>query len=828
MNLTSSSLSKTILIWQDIEVREDVIVENGATLHFCGGRFVNKLADGQTIAIKGDDITIIAGPEWIFVGNFEFFAADGETAPAWTMECAYPQWFGAKSCADNITASEIDDALDASEAINAAIRLKRVGRVMIPAGFYKITRFINVLPGIILEGETPRFSGVNRYGTVLFPWHNLRTEGEDANQIQTRDPKLPTRDRLNINNDSATIDVACMDFPLHPNDVDWYNQEEFSSSYDSGYMMLACMSDKCTVNFEAGSNYPKSITYAESPTAQPRVVGTEIRNIAFTTKLHGVAEHRYMRAILMAGAVKLSQVRTYDLSQLCCSMLFGDERYVERCSFAPPSFAQDDENPDYNWGDYPQKIYAIDLEGGGDAMNLIGNHVATYSEKIGALKVRSCNGGTITGNILNSDVLIELCRGIDFAANHMEYGATVTVATSAVSVRDNYIWRGTRPAIILRRFLGDAYNLSHWSTELSNNQLFWRDQHTVGAPQAAQSVYPYDIRTDGYGTLDIHNTFHTSSRLGPAEGSYFGLMIEWMEMHRYEIVNNHASQKSFTEEDATLSPFEEFNNISHIASASSHIAGRRVTPMPATIIPADFSQGRDFYDSNPVNFLIDRHSVAEKDRWKKDDDVPYSCSYRYTAWMFADFKRKLLIPNQAPIPEQSPAEAIVLAPKYSTTDIQETQPTNDPDKYYNLRLKIGRGERSNYDIPAGPYWMYIERTAVAGQIMYHRKSVLMPISSACILWDDGEYLSGYEWQDLPLNASQAGQMEARNNLRPIRIIYHGTNVECLIDYDVTYLPDTGVLMVNGEWQEGDIIRRIGGVGAVARCWIFNGLCWDEI
>ena len=49
MNLTSGSLSKTILIWQDIEVCEDVIVENGATLHFCGGRFVNKLTDGQTI-----------------------------------------------------------------------------------------------------------------------------------------------------------------------------------------------------------------------------------------------------------------------------------------------------------------------------------------------------------------------------------------------------------------------------------------------------------------------------------------------------------------------------------------------------------------------------------------------------------------------------------------------------------------------------------------------------------------------------------------------------------------------------------------------------------
>ena len=43
-----------------------------------------------------------------------------------------------------------------------------------------------------------------------------------------------------------------------------------------------------------------------------------------------------------------------------------------------------------------------------------------------------------------------------------------------------------------------------------------------------------------------------------------------------------------------------------------------------------------------------------------------------------------------------------------------------------------------------------------------------------------------------------------------------------------YLHDTGLLMIGGEWQEGDIIRRIGGVGAVAHSWIFNGLTWDEL
>lgn len=38
MIITSSNLSKKILISQDIEILEDVIIENGVTLHFCGGR----------------------------------------------------------------------------------------------------------------------------------------------------------------------------------------------------------------------------------------------------------------------------------------------------------------------------------------------------------------------------------------------------------------------------------------------------------------------------------------------------------------------------------------------------------------------------------------------------------------------------------------------------------------------------------------------------------------------------------------------------------------------------------------------------------------------
>ena len=568
---------------------------------------------------------------------------------------------------------------------------------------------------------------------------------------------------------------------------------------------------------------------------------TEIRNLniidlnkywasGHSTPIGAAKTYQFMRAILSSYSVKLNNVRIDGLSQaFAVTDMNADARSIEECNFHCPSFIANDNLNAL----YPDKVYAFDLSSTGDALRFSGNHVSTYCEKIGALKIRSCNGGSITGNILNSDVLIENSRGIDFAANHMEYGSNLTVATSAVSVRDNYIWRGTRPAITLRRFLGDAYNLSHWSVELSHNQLFWRSQHTPGEPQAAQSVYPYDIRTDGYGTLDIHNTFHTSSRLGPAEGSYFGLMMEWMELHRYAIENDHVTEVGFSEETAAMEPFEEFNRISHIASASSHIEGRNVTPMPKAISASELAQGRDCLSTSELHFEADLAKVAEKDRWKINEeaaDEARECTYKYKAWIYADYARRLLIANPYPYSSQehNSPEAIILAPKYDTTDyIGHLQP--DPvypesatsKQYYNLRLLLGRGERSNMDVPAGPYWMYIERTAIKNNQVLNTKAVVIPVTSSSIFWDDGEYLSGYAWgEDINNNPASA------YNLKPSRVIYHGANVECICNDAVPKNTDANTLQINGSWLEGDIIREM--VNGAVVSWLKTASGWKTI
>lgn len=841
---------------------------NGSVVTFAGGKIINET--GNTIIVQGDDITLKADPEQIFQGDFDF-RRQGKSVPnpayetdhtqpqeiwvindkpaQWKMERAYPQWFGAVDCsadvikalsyikAGNLAAgiSQLNEISDSSSAINAAIKLKRRGEVVIPKGYYKICRHISVPPGIQLRGEGTTDQRPSDYGTVIFPW-------------ATQGPAMTNSQYYRNTDNVGSRACALPDFPLHPDDVNWLNQG-YAVERQYGYMVVVGIKESCTLYYKKiseetdpvtgeiihvyYSNYPQSIEYkgADGHTS----VGTEISSIAFFD-LMSIAQNNNvtndyatLRAILMGGAVTLRDVRVYGLSQLASAGAFSDQMQIEHCSFNDPVKLRSNDNESVRRALYPTKIYGFDFVKGGDAFVMRGCHVSTYNDRIGALKLRSCNGGSITGNILNSDVLIELCRGIDFAGNHLEYGATLTVATSAVSVRDNYIWRGTRPAITLRRFEGDAYNLSHWSAELSNNQLFWRDQHNIGEPQAAQSVYEFDIRTDGYGTLDIHNTFHTSSRLGPAEGSYFGLKMEWMEMHRYAIDNDHTTEVGFSEETASKEPFEEFNRISHIASASSHIEGRNVMPMPKAISIAELARGRDCHSTSKLHFDADLAKVDEKDRWKINEealDEARECIYKYKAWIYADYSRRLLIPNPFPYLSQEPncPEAIILDPKYDSEKIGHLQPDpvypeNATDKqYYNLRLLLGRGERSNMDVPIGPYWMYIERTAIKNNQVLNTKAITVPVTSSCMFWDDGEYLSGYAWGD-EINSNPASTY----NLKPSRVIYHGTNVECICDYEVPKITYANTLQINGSWLDGDIVREM--VNGAVVSWLKTASGW---
>ena len=786
------------------------------------------------------------------------------------MDRAYPQWFGATNYAQRVSAaiskikngddsgiSELNALPDASAAINAAIKLKQRGEVFIPRGWYKISKFINVLPGIQLRGEgTSDKGGFAEYGTMIFPWRSA--DSVPSTQAYLDGAATSWRHR-------KTTDF---DWPLHNRHCDWYNNALFlSEAKETGYMVLVNIdsdSNHCSLLYDESNDYPKQIRYRAAIKYPP--LETEISNICFMDlnwlqsinfgendfpegapdwqkeihkyhPLSGADDYRFMRCILSAYTLKLSNVRFCGFCQALDMLdkeytdnketaICADERYIDHCNYLPPYFnpynghgPYNDYIPDYISQLFPEKLYAFDLRCWGDAMMFYGNHVVNYCANIGALHLRYCNGGNITDNILNSDVLVEICHGIDISANHFEYGANLTLAASIASVRDNFFWRGSRPGITIRRHLDDAYAHYHSAIELTGNSLLWRAQHTEGEPQAAQTLYPYDVRTDGYASITINNTFRHCLREATQEGSYFGIQMQWLEMER-TVIDGHTL---LIEREQDCSSFEEFNRISHIASVGSHIVGRQVTPMASSIVPSEFFRERGSYPSSTVHFLIRRMTVADNDKWHRPAGSPMGCTYNYRAWIFADFKRRLLIPNVG----GDSTGAVILGWSYLHDDsylkhrIPDPIPTAEDAGPYNLRLMIGKGEHSNYNVPAGPYWLYIERLAERGDFAFTRSCVTIPVSNSTYLWDDGKYLSGYEWASLPDNASQESEMASTGNLRPTRVTYHGANVECLLPASPAF-PNSSQPYINGEWLDGDVIEWPNGQGGIVRYRLTSG------
>ena len=795
----------------------------------------------DVINIRADDITIIAGSEQIFAGDYAFVLKNrnGSTPPIWKMERAYPQWFGAEDCSKTVSEalndikagnlasgiSRLKGIIDSSDAINAAIKLKRRGEVFIPRGFYKISRHISVPPGIQLRGEGTTDQRPSDYGTVIFP---CATQGQVMTNSQYyRNPS-----------NAATRACTLPDFPLHPDDVDWLNQG-YAVERQYGYMVAVGLKESCTLHYKKiseetdpvtgevisvqYSNYPQSIEY-EGDSGHTSV-GAEISSIAFFD-LMSIAQNNNvtndyatLRAILTGGAVTIRDVRVYGLSQLVSSGTFSDQMRIEHCSFNGPVKLRSAGNANLRATLYPTKIYGFDVTKGGDAFVMHGCHAAVYNDHIGALKLRSCNGGSMTGNILNSDVLIELCRGIDFAGNHMEYGSRLTIASSAVAVRGNFIWRGEKAAITIRRYDKGGFLHYHCSVTLDNNQLFWRSQHydvnhpDVDPPQAAHFLFPYDVVTDGYASISVNNTFRNCNRGANGEESYFGILMGWLKMKGLQSDPNCLDEEqAYTYEGddprnvvgtdyARISAFEEFNRVSHIASIGSKVVGRNVSTMPTTLVTSEFRTDRNGTTGITPTFTVEKRAQSRAaDGWKA-----VGVRFEYRMWVLADFERRIVL--SGPI---------------------EKSETYCPAANENLWIRLGHGTITDFSIPAGPYLLYVERTAYdANNESIGLASVTLPVCAASMLWDDGEYLSGFAWTEI--SQSLASQWASNYNAKVEQVTFNGRNVECLLDEMPNLTPGSNPIPLfnSTEWIPGDVLRAGDGTSPAPH-WVMTSHGWRKM
>ena len=526
-------------------IREDkVITDNilylGSELVFDGGSIIYNGTSSEELIICGaglnSDITYGDGGTNIVAGDRQIFFGENITFKGkWNIKgTVYASWFG--------MVESNGGSYDSSVAINTAIKLKCQGEVRLPKGSYEIFSHISMPEGIQLIGAGPDIDG-NIYGTVIRPYVN------PENYISSYRKALASVP-------NGKISLPSIPFPLPT--VGYCNNSKDLKDIECGYMIVVNIQDE--VGFEYDGT---DITYFHNHAAKDnRHRNTLISNIDLAYNGSDGMKHQY-RGILFEGGIEIYNVRTYGLVQFCgnAGIYYSDNRYIHDCNFVL------NDSADYSlvYG----KIYAFDLNGLGDALRFCGNHVCTYNSSICSLRLESCFGGIVEGNILNSDVIINKCKAITFNGNHCEYGIKMDVRGSSVSICDNIFWKGAQANIRIRRI---QYPLTDYqqSVVLRNNTFVYfmkiislKNSHNVS------DVSPYEVVTDGWANIVIENCFRTRHYDDVTEFEPTGIKVGLLTMYE--------DSSGYYWDGNEYSSLDDFNKYSHINSLQSVISGTGVS-----------------------------------------------------------------------------------------------------------------------------------------------------------------------------------------------------------------------------------------------------------
>lgn len=690
------------IIDTDIQISESLVIGADSTLCFAGGRLINPGINA--ITLSGQNVFINASPQHIFVGEIEF-------SGTWLMDRAYPQWFGASNCVKTLYDNRfnpritdiISDLPDSSVAINKAINLIGRGEVLIPRGFYKLTHFINVPVGIRLIGEGSDFVGIYDYGTILFPWVNNDELGNNTPESKFGNLFL---DEAAADPDNIIVKLSeNVSFPRCSENAGWAN----------GYMVLVNTADECRYmcNYigKTGDKYEYTINYIIYNIKQPYPpYGTKICNIGFTdiTQIMDCKfdySYGFMRGVMFNGSLELHSSRVYLLSQVCFSIGrdFADGRSIRNCAFAPAT--------NYVPRD---KIYGFDLRGMGDNLDFY-NNSTDFNEKIGALHIKSTNGANICDNILNSEVLIEGSKAVNFSSNHCECGMQIDIWDSAVNLSGNFIICGPDPAIKLRRMQFPITTYTS-SVVLSNNTFIYYD-NTIGWPERCNYVSPYDIVTDGYAIVKMNNCFRTKGTPDVFAGNYLGI-----QMGKFDLIAN--TEGNYIWDSGVYYPLPDFNGHSYINSGNCSINQLTVHNMPVKI-------------SKPDAFSIDYGIISNIDGYLWLDPQGKTEPLAYQIVVLCDITRKIAL--------------------YKKDFGQYVTPKGNND---NVEFQIS----GIYDNAI----LRLVRKSSQNEFWY----VHLHLCGAHKLYDNYSSVSGYEW-----NSCSGAEMEFNTNIETVT--YIGANVECI-------------------------------------------------
>jgi len=291
--------------------------------------------------------------------------------------------------------------------------------------------------------------------------------------------------------------------------------------------------------------------------------GTMLQNLTFTCE----GSKRY-KGILICGGVIIDQLTWNGCLQAVAAAnnTYDDQRIITNCSFYPAGNIKMQGR---------EVLYAFDMNSLGDALVFTGNAVHNYDNYTKALRLFLCDGGNISANVLNADVLIDRCKGISFSSNHCEYGATITIQASTVVNNSNYYEKGENPSVIVTNTTGqqnstvvingDQFVYLNGKRSLVNGGVESVEQ----AAARLMSISDYDIAIDSKTQLSLNNVFRydVPMKIGIDIQNMFGVNVA--------NINNKGkfeSNKSFNRYSHQLSKSGKINKSNKTEKLSSNMS----------------------------------------------------------------------------------------------------------------------------------------------------------------------------------------------------------------------------------------------------------------
>lgn len=632
--------------------RLHLIIENGAL----------EIGSGMTLTIgEGSEITV-SSTGWIegdgtLNGNFthinapmkQVFYNGLDVGGNWSNGRIYPQWFGAVA----YDCEAPSNPEYSSDAIMKSAKMAGTGEVFISRGFYILDKPIDLDCGVTISGE-PGLYRNDKFGTILIAelnysqidWKITMKKPEDDSSEEVK--KEPEYDK---NGDCVSAEQ-----PL------------------SNYLFR--------INIDPNKVGLKMTLKMEYPPMCATIRNLRIKNKTYPKKFF--VFDKLLSCVLAGDSTAFDNVIFDDFGQAVRYVdQYLDNKRVTNCTFYcnPPEYTG------------TLKLYAFDMGFLGDGVLFEHNaiHDGIYNK---GLRLSHSGGASVNANIINADVLIHNCRGVDFSENHIEERHTIRINSSQASLRNNFIWIGNSPSVMV--YADDYQNKSIvtmsgnvfrfidtiFYTKIEEGVISIRDD----MPSDEAFECAAEVAVDEFSALDISNCFRYWGGRG-----FGGTQVSGIHISKMEGV------------DAFM-PFDEFNNFSYSLSQRS------------TIIGGFEIDGRFSVDSVPASQISPIAMLNENVLWRGENG-----EYSYTAQVLFDAPREIGL---------------------DAVDISFWEASGSKG---NVNVEVNqKGVLINLGKSSGRYLLRLVRMR-SDDLTF--KYVDIPICDTTYLYDNGLSVNGFKWTD---------------------------------------------------------------------------------